>query len=68
MNVHVLVPAAGSGSRMGGETRKQYLELDDQPVLVQTLSRLAAQPQITTIHLIVPEQDIAFCRVELVER
>jgi 2-C-methyl-D-erythritol 4-phosphate cytidylyltransferase len=44
------------------------LALDDQPVLVQTLSRLAAQPQITAIHLIVPEQDIAFCRAELVER
>ena len=27
MNVHVLIPAAGSGSRIGGDTRKQYLEL-----------------------------------------
>jgi 2-C-methyl-D-erythritol 4-phosphate cytidylyltransferase len=67
MNVHVLVPAAGSGSRIGGDTRKQYLELGDQPVLVQTLSRLAAHPQITAIHLIVPEDDVAFCRAELVE-
>ena len=41
MNVHVLVPAAGSGSRIGGDTKKQYLALGEQPVLVQTLSRLA---------------------------
>ncbi len=46
MNVHVLIPAAGSGSRIGGDIRKQYLELGDRPVLVQTLSSLAAQPQI----------------------
>ena len=68
MNVHVLVPAAGSGSRIGGDTKKQYLELGDRPVLVQTLSRLADHPQITAIHLIVPEPDVAFCRAEVVDR
>lgn len=68
MDVHVLVPAAGSGSRLGGDIRKQYLELGDRPVLVQTLVRLAAQPQVTAIHLIVPEADIAYCREELVTR
>jgi len=68
MDVHVLVPAAGSGSRIGGDTRKQYLELGDQPILVQTLLRLAEHPLITAIHLIVPEPDMAFCRTELVER
>ncbi len=68
MNVHVLVPAAGSGSRVGGDTRKQYLELGDQPILVWTLLRLAAHPRITAIHLIVPETDVAFCRTGLVNR
>jgi 2-C-methyl-D-erythritol 4-phosphate cytidylyltransferase len=68
MNVHVLVPAAGSGSRIGGDTKKQYLELGDRPVLVQTLSRLAAVAQVTAIHLIVPETDVTFCRTELVDR
>ena len=42
------------GSRIGGDTRKQYLELGDRPILVQTLSRLADHPQITAIHLVVP--------------
>ena len=68
MNVHVLIPAAGSGSRIGGDTRKQYLELGDRPILVQTLSRLADQPQISSIHLVVPEEDVATCRADLVER
>ena len=68
MNVHVLVPAAGSGSRIGGDTKKQYLDLGEQPVLVQTLSRLAGLPQVTAIHLIVPGDDVAFCREEMVEQ
>jgi 2-C-methyl-D-erythritol 4-phosphate cytidylyltransferase len=68
MNVHVLVPAAGSGSRLGGDIRKQYLELGGQPVLVQTLTQLAAHPQIGFIHLIVPTGDVAYCRAELVDR
>lgn len=68
MDVHVLVPAAGSGSRIGGDTKKQYLALGDQPVLVQTLSRLATLHQVTAIHLIVPEDDVAYCQAELVER
>ena len=68
MDVHALVPAAGSGTRLGGDTRKQYLELGDRPVLVQTLARLAVQPQVTSIHLVVPEEDVAYCRSELVER
>lgn len=68
MKVHVLIPAAGSGSRIGGDTRKQYLELGDQPILAHTLARLALSPQISAIHLVVPESDVVSCRAELVER
>lgn len=68
MNIHVLVPAAGSGSRIGGDTRKQYLSLGDQPVLAHTLARLAAHPQVAAIHLVVPPTDVTFCRTELVGR
>lgn len=68
MKAHVLVPAAGRGSRIGGDIRKQYLQLGGEPVLVQTLTRLAAQDGIAAIYLIVPEADIAYCREELVAR
>ena len=68
MDVHVLVPAAGSGTRLGGDTRKQYLELGDRPVLAQTLLRFSGLAEVTAIHLIVPAQDIGFCRVELIDR
>lgn len=44
-NVGVLLPAAGSGSRMGGE-RKQNRLLGDAPVLVQAARALARHPEV----------------------
>ncbi len=44
-----VVPAAGSGSRMGGERPKQYLELDGTPVLQRTLEALLTLDQLQTV-------------------
>lgn len=66
MTVHALVPAAGSGSRLGGNKRKQYLLLDEHPVLVHTLRRLASQPEISCIHLIVPPGEESLCRETII--
>jgi 2-C-methyl-D-erythritol 4-phosphate cytidylyltransferase len=42
-----ILPAAGLGTRMGGEAPKQFRLLDGVPLLVFTLRRLAACPSIT---------------------
>lgn len=44
-----VVPAAGSGSRMGGDCPKQYLELGGTPVLQRTLEALLALAQLETV-------------------
>jgi 2-C-methyl-D-erythritol 4-phosphate cytidylyltransferase len=46
--VTAILPAAGLGTRMGAEMPKQFLELDGVPVLLFTLRRLAACPEITS--------------------
>ena len=38
----LVVPAAGQGKRMGAKIPKQYLTLQGEPILVQTLKRLYA--------------------------
>ena len=68
MKVHVLVPAAGAGKRIGASISKQYLNLGDRPILAHTLARLAIQPQVTSIHIIAPSTDLDYCREEVVER
>jgi 2-C-methyl-D-erythritol 4-phosphate cytidylyltransferase len=55
--VWAVVPAAGIGSRMQSDIPKQYLLLNDKPVLQHTLERLASHPRITGIVLALAEQD-----------
>lgn len=52
-----IVPAAGIGSRMQADRPKQYLLLDDKPVLQHTLERLASHPQIEGIAVALAEED-----------
>jgi 2-C-methyl-D-erythritol 4-phosphate cytidylyltransferase len=40
--ITAILPAAGMGTRMGGETPKQFLELDGVPIFLHTLRRLAS--------------------------
>jgi 2-C-methyl-D-erythritol 4-phosphate cytidylyltransferase len=68
MAVHALIPAAGTGRRMGAGSNKQYLQLGNRPILAHTLARLAALEAIDALHVIVPDDERPFCRAEVVER
>ncbi len=52
-----LVPAAGSGSRMGSELPKQYLPLSGRPLIEHTLLALAAHPRIERIYIVLSPED-----------
>ena len=67
MNIALIV-AGGSGSRMQSDRRKQYLELQGVPVVVRTLRVFDNSALIDRIVLVVPEDDQAFCRDELIAR
>jgi len=64
--VSAIIVAAGSGVRMGGTTRKQYITLSGKPLLEYALTVFAACEQIVRTYLIVPEDDIDFCRSNFV--
>ena len=55
--VWAVVPAAGIGSRMQSDRPKQYLLLNDQPVIFHTLSRLANHPRIEGIVIALSAND-----------
>jgi 2-C-methyl-D-erythritol 4-phosphate cytidylyltransferase len=67
MTVHALIPAAGSGRRMGAGSNKQYLELGGRPILAHTLARLAALAVIDALYVIVPDDERAYCREQVVD-
>jgi 2-C-methyl-D-erythritol 4-phosphate cytidylyltransferase len=56
--VAAIIPAAGQGVRMGSH-KKQFLKLDGIPVLVHTLRKFAACPEIAQIYLAAPQEDVA---------
>jgi 2-C-methyl-D-erythritol 4-phosphate cytidylyltransferase len=55
-----LVPAAGSGSRIGGETPKQYLRVGDHPLLYYSLRQLAGHPLISQVFVVLAPSDTLF--------
>lgn len=54
---YVLIPAAGSGSRMGAELPKQYLPLLGKPLIHHTLSVFCAHPAISRVYVVLSPDD-----------
>lgn len=52
-----LIPAAGSGSRMGATCPKQYLHVHEKPLLWYTLKALVSHPKIDQVVVVVAPQD-----------
>ena len=51
MNIAVII-AGGSGSRMGQDIPKQFINIYDKPVLIYTLESFQRHPQIDAIELV----------------
>lgn len=61
----VVVPAAGSGKRMGADRPKQYLPLLGKTLLEWTLTRLMAHPQIKRVVLAIAADDAYFYQLAI---
>ena len=55
-----IIPAAGTGSRMGGTLPKQYLAIGDRPLLYYAIARLCAHPAIDRVCVILASDDRRF--------
>lgn len=65
--VVAIVPAAGSGVRMGAGRAKQFLEIKNRPLLSITLETLQKCDLVDAVILVVPEADVSFCRKHITE-
>lgn len=54
---YALIPAAGHGSRMGGATPKQYLELLGRPLIHHAIARLCGCPRIARVFVVLAADD-----------
>ncbi len=62
-----VVLAAGKGTRMGGETPKQFLPLGGKPLICHCLQTFEESP-VDEVVLVTSEEEIGFCRDEIVGR
>jgi 2-C-methyl-D-erythritol 4-phosphate cytidylyltransferase len=58
-DVGVVVVAAGRGSRLGGETPKQFQPVGGVPMVLRALRPFAAHPDVARIALVLPAADAA---------
>ena len=54
---HVIIPAAGSGSRMGAEAPKQYLSLNGKSLIQHVIKVFDQATKIDSIHIVLSEGD-----------
>jgi 2-C-methyl-D-erythritol 4-phosphate cytidylyltransferase len=62
-----VVPAAGRGTRVGGDRPKQYQLLAGRPLIEHTLARLAAHPQIAGLLVTLAAGDPHWSGVETLQ-
>jgi len=65
MSVLAIIPAAGAGLRMGGETPKQFLSLDGVPVFIHTLRKFIEAESVNEIILGLRPEDMERASVEV---
>ncbi len=63
-----IVLAAGQGKRMGTKVQKQYLEIDEKPVLYYSLYAFEQSPLIDEIILVVGENQTEYCKSEIISK
>jgi 2-C-methyl-D-erythritol 4-phosphate cytidylyltransferase len=64
--VFAIIVAAGKGLRMKDSTKKQYLSVAGVPIIVHTLRAFDACDAIDKIYLVIPKEDLDFCRHEII--
>ncbi|MGI6553847.1 MAG: 2-C-methyl-D-erythritol 4-phosphate cytidylyltransferase [Bacillota bacterium] len=65
--VSAVIAAGGSGSRMGMPVNKVYVPLNGLPLLCHTLLVFSNCPLINEIVVVVPQNEIDFCRKTIIE-
>jgi len=68
LRVTALIPAAGSGERIGGKINKQFIEISGKPILVYTLEKFEECKSIDEVILILPQRWLEYGRSQIVAR
>ena len=68
MSATAIIPAAGTGARMGRERPKQFLDLCGRPILAHTLEVFERCAEIDRVILVTASEWVDFCSERIVRR
>ena len=66
--ISAIILAGGKGKRMGAKVSKQYIELKGKPILYYTIEKFASYKNINRIILVLPKDEIEYCKKEVLDK
>ena len=67
-NIYAIILAAGKGKRMGTHTNKQFLCINERPLLYYTVKAFSDNSLISKIIIVCSEDEIEYCEKEIVSK
>jgi 2-C-methyl-D-erythritol 4-phosphate cytidylyltransferase len=67
MRTLAIILAGGAGKRMGASTNKQFLVLDNKPIIVHTLQIFEECKAVDGVYLVVNQKDLPIIQEEILE-
>ncbi|MBZ2175208.1 2-C-methyl-D-erythritol 4-phosphate cytidylyltransferase [Schnuerera sp. xch1] len=66
--ISVIIAAAGMSNRMGSKINKQFIYLNDKPILAHTVEKFEKCKYVDEIIIVAKEDEINYCKKEIIKR
>lgn len=66
--VSTIIPAAGMSNRMKSRINKQFIFINDKPILAHTIEKFQECKYVDEIVVVAKEDEVDYCRKEIVKR
>ena len=66
--ISAIILAGGRGKRMGADVSKQFIHIDDKPLIYYTLKRFITCALIDQVVLVLPKNEIEYCKNEILNK
>lgn len=63
-----IILSGGRGKRMGASTSKQFIELNEKPILYYTIKKFVENDFIDEVILVLPKDEIDYCKKNILEK
>lgn len=66
--ISVIIAAAGMSNRMGSKINKQFISIDNKPILAYTIEKFESCNYVDEIIVVAKDEEIEYCKREIVRK